>query len=342
MKKTFKSITSYLRGLFLFPYYSYKSYKILKNSCLNHKTQHNMARIPAIGSDFKDYILNHDMQQVIKSLKNGLDELSAKHVDFMIEAIMNFPSAKYKDFFYNDNIIKYYPEWLRNEAVLAEAESKKLWGKGFWGGYECVYYKHGINLLPQKAQDYVKNKIFLDMGAFDGDSAYLLSTCNPSKILSFEISSKNIEKYKHNLNKKGVNNYEIFRCALSNKVGSMNFDDNGTWSDTVVQGGKDTVEVNTLDNFVVEHGIEKIGFIKADIESEEPNMLKGAIETLKRDRPVLALSIYHDPISFFEIKKFLEGLNLNYKFIIRVMGFYECGPINEANLIAYPAEYCEN
>ena len=69
MKKTFKSITSYLKGLFLFPYYSYKSYKILKNSCLNHKTQHNMARIPAIGSDFKDYILNHDMQQVIKSLK---------------------------------------------------------------------------------------------------------------------------------------------------------------------------------------------------------------------------------------------------------------------------------
>ena len=42
----------------------------------------------------------------------------------------------------------------------------------------------------------------------------------------------------------------------------------------------------------------------------------GAIETIKRDKPVLSISIYHTFDDFFNIKPWIENLNLGYKFKI--------------------------
>lgn len=293
------------------------------------------SKIPSIGSDFKKYILENNMPEKIKALKNNLDSTSIQHIDYMLDAIMNFPSSSAKsNFFANKPVRNYYPDWLLPEIEKAEKETNKLYEQGFWGGQECNYYKHGITLLPEKVQEYIKNKSFFDLGAWDGDSVTALAECSPSKILSFEISQKNIDKYLEKTKSIKVPN-EIFRMALSNKSGTMNFDDLGTWGDTLAFGGAETVEVDTLDNFSKNKDL-KVGFIKADIESDEINMLKGSVETIKKDKPVISVSIYHDPISFFEIKPFLESLDINYKYIIRVMGFYDVGPINEASLIAYP------
>ena len=90
-----------------------------------------------------------------------------------------------------------------------------------------------------------------------------------------------------------------------------------------------------MDNFMKNRN-ETVGYINADIESNEINMLKGAYETIKKNRPVISVSIYHDPVSFFGIKPLIESWSLNYEFIIRVMGFYDVGPIKEASLKAYP------
>jgi len=47
------------------------------------------------------------------------------------------------------------------------------------------------------------------------------------------------------------------------------------------------VDVIPLDDYVREKNIERIDMIKIDVESFEPSVLKGAIQTLKRFRPVL-------------------------------------------------------
>ena len=57
----------------------------------------------------------------------------------------------------------------------------------------------------------------------------------------------------------------------------------------------DTIEINTvtLDEFVESNGIQRVDFIKADIEGAERNMLIGAQRTLARFAPKLALCTYH-------------------------------------------------
>jgi hypothetical protein len=46
-------------------------------------------------------------------------------------------------------------------------------------------------------------------------------------------------------------------------------------------------------------------------------MIEWATETIKRDRPILLLSIYHRWDDLFKLQEYLMDLNLNYKFYIR-------------------------
>lgn len=80
------------------------------------------------------------------------------------------------------------------------------------------------------------------------------------------------------------------------------------------EAGKDESKVYALDDFFSD---EKVSFIKADIESWELNMLLGAISVLKRDRPKLAISIYHNAFDMCYILDWVNKLNLGYKFYIR-------------------------
>ena len=78
---------------------------------------------------------------------------------------------------------------------------------------------------------------------------------------------------------------------------------------------KNKVKMMTLDSYVKENNIE-VGLIKTDLEGFEQSFLKGAIETIKEQNPVLIISIYHNYSDFFEIKPMIENLNLGYKFRI--------------------------
>jgi hypothetical protein len=51
--------------------------------------------------------------------------------------------------------------------------------------------------------------------------------------------------------------------------------------------------------------------------------LAGAINTIKKQKPVLLLSIYHNANDFFEIKPLIESWNLGYKFKIRKLSMKE-------------------
>ncbi|MGC9598984.1 MAG: FkbM family methyltransferase [Minisyncoccia bacterium] len=55
------------------------------------------------------------------------------------------------------------------------------------------------------------------------------------------------------------------------------------------------VPITTVDDFVNKNGIRKVDFVKLDIEGYEAQTLRGALKTIKRDRPVIAMSAYHHP-----------------------------------------------
>jgi FkbM family methyltransferase len=58
-------------------------------------------------------------------------------------------------------------------------------------------------------------------------------------------------------------------------------------------GKKEEIEVDTIDNIVKEEKIKRVDFIKMDIEGYERYALKGAIETIKKHKPIIVVSAYH-------------------------------------------------
>ena len=74
------------------------------------------------------------------------------------------------------------------------------------------------------------------------------------------------------------------------------------------------VHADSVDNCI---GDEHITYIKMDIEGAEVRALKGCEKTILRDKPKLAVCIYHEPSDFLEISEYLHSLVPEYKFYVR-------------------------
>lgn len=79
-------------------------------------------------------------------------------------------------------------------------------------------------------------------------------------------------------------------------------------------GGNIHVAAAALDQIVPQ---AQVDFIKLDVEGAEALVLRGARHMIERCRPVLAVSLYHNPADIWELPELLFSLCQNYKFYIR-------------------------
>ena len=84
----------------------------------------------------------------------------------------------------------------------------------------------------------------------------------------------------------------------------------------VADNGSEKIKMTTLDKYVKENNIQ-VGLIKTDVEGFEPNLLRGAQETLRTQAPVLLISIYHNCSDFFKIKPMIEEIMKTSKYKYR-------------------------
>ena len=88
----------------------------------------------------------------------------------------------------------------------------------------------------------------------------------------------------------------------------------------------------TLDGYLARKG-ERCDLISLDVEGAEPEILKGAMQTIRRYKPKLQISIYHFHEHMLEIPLMLMRENLGYSFY---MGHHSTGYFQETILYAAP------
>lgn len=86
---------------------------------------------------------------------------------------------------------------------------------------------------------------------------------------------------------------------------------------SVTDGNQGGVEIVALDDYLAQRNVGKVTFLKSDIEGFEWDMLHGAARTIQRDKPNLAISIYHSIFDYFRIFKYLKELVPEYTFAVR-------------------------
>ncbi|MBQ7614968.1 MAG: FkbM family methyltransferase, partial [Butyrivibrio sp.] len=186
----------------------------------------------------------------------------------------------------------------------------------------CVFLDRcGVENLDNP--EYFRDKDIIDAGAFIGDSALIFSELTNGKVYSFEPTGENYESLLKTIELNGLKNVEACNYALGAEKGTADMT-NAIVSSTnsyveksrMPYTATESVKVIRLDDFVRKHGLN-VGLIKTDVEGAEQLLLKGAMETIKSQRPTLLISIYHNTSDFYDIKPMLEGLDLGYTFKIR-------------------------
>ena len=152
------------------------------------------------------------------------------------------------------------------------------------------------------------NDIVIDGGAYDGKDVLEFADKVGAKgfVYAFDPRAKLEQQFKENKS----SNIVIVPKALWDKKTKMFFVNTGTT--TVLtndwQEGAISVESITIDEFVDENRINRLDFIKLDVEGSELEVLKGGERSIKTFRPKLAISIYHKLEHFFEIPLYLNTI----------------------------------
>ncbi len=184
--------------------------------------------------------------------------------------------------------------------------------------YTLVYRQYflerdGVTICPEPG-DHV-----IDGGSCTGDTiAVFRGAVGPDgHVYGFDPVRVHLDVCNMNTGRPGYENTTIFPFGVSDR----NIDAQPVEMTTYQPGyhpmpNDGPVPLRRLDDLVMSGDIDRIDFLKLDVEGSELAALRGAVSSLHRFRPKLALSIYHRPNDFFEICDFVHDLGLEYKFYL--------------------------
>ena len=260
--------------------------------------------------DSLDYESKEEMNTII-------EELSFMNNHTLMEAVRKYISSREKILKYMQNM-----ESIKNSYKLP----LEFHEEGIFK------YNHGLKFLPQKVIKNLRNKVFLDCGAFVGDSALIFERKYfPSKIYSFEPIAEN---YQYLLETIKINHL-VKTLPVQKGIGEehcMKKLSSFCMSSCVNEEGTEEVEFVSIDEFVDQHNLS-VGLIKMDLEGYEFEALNGARKTIKKFHPLLLISIYHHPEEFFGTKRYIQEMVPDYNFKIKHLA--DIRPLGETHLIAW-------
>jgi FkbM family methyltransferase len=149
----------------------------------------------------------------------------------------------------------------------------------------------------------LSDECFVDCGAYDGDTVRVFLEWTGglfSKIVAFEPDPKNaaaLESFAQG-NPELSHRIEIRRSAAAERAGLVRFAASGGTDAAISDSGDIEVSCIPLDDALAS---QRTTFIKMDIEGAEMSALRGGCRVIRRDRPILAVCVYHQQDHLWEV-----------------------------------------
>jgi FkbM family methyltransferase len=156
----------------------------------------------------------------------------------------------------------------------------------FWGAWQGVPSTREIEFLKDSLPN---ESVFLDVGANRGVFSLLAAdlVIHP-RVFAFEPHPTTFKWLKQNFDQTGKDCFTALNLAVSNKAGEVRFSSsNASATNRIVRddnAGLPTIPVPaiTLDQFIGEQQLNRIDLLKIDVEGFEPNVLRGAAQTIQK------------------------------------------------------------
>ncbi|NBL65784.1 FkbM family methyltransferase [Flavobacterium sp. NST-5] len=205
-------------------------------------------------------------------------------------------------------------------------------GKLFWPGIFSIdrldqvvaetFDQTDWHFYQKQHTEVSQGEIILDIGTAEGLMPLtVIDKCQ--HIFMIEPSAsfvKTLSKTFQNYPKKTT----IYNYAVGNEDGVISFDENSLEGMISNEATPQTnsVEIHKIDSIFSDN--QKITYLKADIEGFEEEMLRGAENTIKRNKPKIAITTYHTQNNPKEIIDIITGFVPEYKYYVK--GIYEETP----------------
>lgn len=218
-----------------------------------------------------------------------------------------------------------------SKKVLQEVVCRRICG--LRSGYGDLKIRNEIQYIFLPALYSKREGAILDLGGYIGDSVDRFVNKlgdGVSKIYTFEALEKNVrvlEEKKASLKKYWKGELEIVPYAAADKEGTVPFwetrsKDACFLPDLRKMGylrgdieNKFDIETRAVDDMIPE--TEKVRLIKMDIEGAEYAALIGARRTILREKPGLAISIYHNACDYHRLAELVLEYVPEYKLAVR-------------------------
>jgi FkbM family methyltransferase len=173
---------------------------------------------------------------------------------------------------------------------------------------------------------------FLDVGAHQGEISerFLMKMQNSFKdIWMIEPDHNNYEKINRWLTYRDVEEREhmhLLPLAVSDNVGQHLFYSGIGYASQLSTLGQKKINVTTIDQLNLDPT-----FIKIHLEGSELEALKGAIETIIRCKPILAVTSYHNHLGVWQLPMWLinqtRAMGVPYQFFMRLHSWCGTGAV---------------
>jgi FkbM family methyltransferase len=316
-------------------------YTLYKRKHKKYLLQYSGVLEETFAIDFVHYCLEQNVNFDTANFYSSQDEVYIKeHIDNRIKFVLSYPSQRmsleqqryFEQFRKMSSRVKKH----RGYYALKHNDIQYYLPQNYYSLY--VYdWHYGLKDLPDTVKTYIKGKDFLDVGAYIGDATIMFLQYHPSGIFSYEPVGnicKQLYKTMKINNLIGTDKVVIVKKGLGDKSDIMNIkieDSCSSFLNTDATDAKtESVEISTID---IECKDRNVGLIKMDIEGFEYFALKGGLNTIKRDKPVLLISLYHTGRDFFEIPPLLKKCVPEYNF--RIIDHKPFDAILEKILVAH-------
>ena len=220
-------------------------------------------------------------------------------------------------------IIENIDKFEKTYNMLADEKSKKVFMNllNYRSTYKIEYLEQIIDKHQYFDEELIQleeDVVFLDAGSYIGDTVQALIRHGdaPGKIICMEPMNQNIEKLQHYIELNHLDYIDVYQCAASDQRCEEYFETaNGMAARRSDTDGQ-LVICDSIDNICIDK-YPKIDIIKMDIEGAEVAALKGAKKIIQRDKPVLAICVYHKEDDFYMIPALIKELNPEYKLYFR-------------------------
>jgi len=162
-----------------------------------------------------------------------------------------------------------------------------------------IYFSLGVEERSSLFDLVKKDMVILDVGTNVGETLlnFARLTGTNGMVYGFEPVNENYEKCRRNISLNAFMNISVSQKALSDKTEtlyfapSVNNNSGGIFMNKENGSNEHSASAITLDDFISEKKINRVDLIKIDVEGFEYHVLKGAIQTVSRFRPLLFIEI---------------------------------------------------